>query len=509
MTASVGAILDPVPEVDLADEVPTSGSIRLPPDPRSLDVLGRNHTLEAALAELVDNSIDAKARHVLIRFVRDGEHLVRLLVIDDGRGMDDRGIDVAMTVGGSRRYRQDEIGRFGLGLKSASFSQALSVTVVSRKSRKAAVGRQWKFKQAKHDFSCAIVDPQFAAKQFGYDWGLPRSATGTIVRWDEVKGFPTAVADTDRFLQGAFARIRDHIGLVFHRLLERNAVKVMIDVDDAGDIVMRTEVEALNPFGYHRSGAVGWPKTLSAGTGKKRLDLHCHIWPGRSNLREFRLDGSLVERQGLYVYHNDRLIQCGGWNGLRHPDKQLNLARVELSICGDVPQMLSLKPEKNGVETGPAFASSINTVVTADDVSFDSYIECARGTLKEANRRRRDRVPLLPLGTGFDPRVRTAFRAHVPSKDYEEPVHIRWDWLLEDEFFLVDHDGRILWLNKHFRQHLLCGRRASLNDAPLVKTLMFLLMENIFAGQNLGPRDKDNLEIWQAVLTSAARAEEK
>jgi hypothetical protein len=506
LAASVAAIAEPVLDVDHADGVPTSGSIHLPPDPRSLEVLGRNHTLEAALAELVDNAIDAKARHVHVRFIRDDRRLLRLLVIDDGRGMDDDRIDVAMTIGGSRDYASGEIGRFGLGLKAASFSQALSVTVVSRATRSAAVGRQWEFEQAKHDFSCAIVDPPFAAEQLDRDWGLPRR-TGTIVRWDRVKGFPTAEADTDRFLQSAFARIRDHVGLVFHRLLERDVIKVLIEVEDAGDVLMRTEVAALNPFGYNRTGAVGWPKKLRVGRGKQRLDLCCHVWPGRSSLREFRLDGNSLERQGLYIYHNDRLVQRGGWNGLRHADKQLNLARVELSIRGDVPQMLSLKPEKNGVEVGPVFAPSVNAAVTEDGESFETYLETARGTFKDANRRRRDRAPMLPLGAGFDPKVRAAFKAHVPTKDYEDSVDIRWDWLPEDEFFYVDRDARTLWLNKHYRQELLGNRRGGLNDIPLVKALMFLLVENVFAGQNLGPRDKDNLEVWQAILTSAARAE--
>ena len=113
------------------DLVPTTGSVRLVSDPRSLEALGRNHTLEAAIAELVDNSVDAGAKHALVRFVRDGGRLVRLLVVDDGGGMSENHIDIAMTVGGSRQYRKGEIGRFGLGMKAASFSQARSVTVVS------------------------------------------------------------------------------------------------------------------------------------------------------------------------------------------------------------------------------------------------------------------------------------------------------------------------------------------------------------------------------------------
>ena len=73
-----------------SDIIPTTGTVHLLPDPRSLEALGRNHTLEAALAELVDNSIDAQAKHVLIRFVRDGPRLIRLLVVDDGIGIERR-----------------------------------------------------------------------------------------------------------------------------------------------------------------------------------------------------------------------------------------------------------------------------------------------------------------------------------------------------------------------------------------------------------------------------------
>jgi hypothetical protein len=488
-------------------EVPTTGSIQLLPDPRSLEALGRNHTLEAALAELVDNSIDAGARHALIRFVRSGDRLVRLLVVDDGAGMDHERIDVAMTVGGSRAYEDAEIGRFGLGLKAASFSQALSVTVVSRAAGSPAVGRRWQLEQAKTDFRCEVVEVDFANAQLDRDWGFPQSPIGTVVRWDSVKGFPTVEADTDRFLQTAFARIRDHLGLIFHRLLEREAIRVLLDVEDAGDVLVRTEVVPLNPFGYPRTGAAGWPKVIRAGRGKQRVAMRCHVWPGRSNLREFRLDGNLIERQGLYVYYNDRLVQRGGWNGLRHPDKQLNLARVEVSITGDIDQMLTLKPEKNGIEIGPAFAPAVNGAEASGGDSFADYIEVARGTLKDANRRRRERAPMLPLGSGFDPKLRRAFKAEVPTKDGEEPVDIRWERLPDDQFFEADRESRTLKLNKRYRTALLGDRRGGLNDLPVVKALMFLLVENIFAGQNLGPRDKDNLEVWQTILAAAARAE--
>jgi hypothetical protein len=491
-----------------SDQVPTTGTVRLMPDPRSLEALGRNHTLEAALAELVDNSIDAGAKHVLVRFVRDGPKLIRLLVIDDGLGMDSERIDIAMTVGGARDYGDGEIGRFGLGLKAASFSQARNVTVVSAGAGQPAVGRRWRIEQAKRDFGCEIVEPAFATAQLDQDWGFPASPTGTLVRWDDVKGFPV-VADEDaveRFIQGAFARIRGHLGLIFHRILGASDVRVLIDVEDAGDVVLRAEVSALDPFGYPRTGAVGWPKRFQAGRDSAQLILDCHIWPGRSNTDEFRLDGNQIERQGLYIYYKNRLVQRGGWNGLCHADKQLGLARVAVSIDDDIGRMLSLKPEKNGVEVGPEFGPAVYSATASDGTTFAEYIERARGTLKEANRRRRDRPAILPPGSGFAPDVRRAFIREFPVKD-EDPVDIRWAHLPDSDFFQVDRQARVLRLNQRYRRALLGGRRGGLNDVPVVKALLFLLVENIFAGQNVGPRDKDNLEVWQEILTAAARAE--
>ncbi len=104
------------------------------------------------------------------------------------------------------------------------------------------------------------------------------------------------------------------------------------------------------------------------------------------------------------------------------------------------------------------------------------------------------------------PRVRRAIKAELPSRD-EDPFDIRWGRVPGDDFLRVDRDARTLWLNKRYRSAVLGDRGGSLNDAPILKALLFLLTEDVFAGQNFGPRDKDNVELWQAVLSAAAAAE--
>ena len=491
------------------ETVPTVGTVVLRPAPRSLEALGRNHTLEAALAELVDNSVDARASHALIRFVLEDTRLKQLIVLDDGVGMDDSGIDAAMTVGGERSYGGDEIGRFGFGLKAASFSQADELTVLSRRSAGRAVGRRWRLERAKADFTCEVVDPAFAESNLDAEWDLPPASSGTIVRWDSVRGFPALASDqeVDRFLQAAFVRIRRHLGLIYHRLIEVGRIRIYIDVQDVvRGLGQRVEIGALDPFDYPRTGVPGWPKELKLGESSQPLALSCHVWPGRSTLEEFKLDGDLIARQGIYVYYNDRLIQRGGWNDLVHADKRLNLARAALEVTGDVDGFLKMKPEKNGIEPGPRFGELISRATAGDGTTFSQYLETARTYLKSVNRRSRARSARIPPGSGFDPSVRKVIEREIPMKD-EDPLSIRWAPLTESQFFEVDLEERTLWLNKRYRSLLLRGYAGSLNDLPVMKALLYLLFEDVFTSEYLGPRDKDNIEMWQAILKRAADVE--
>ena len=90
----------------------------------------------------------------------------------------------------------------------------------------------------------------------------------------------------------------------------------------------------------------------------------------------------------------------------------------------------------------------------------------------------------------------------------EDPLSIRWAPLTESQFFEVDGpEERTLWLNKRYRSALLGGYAGSLNDLPVMKALLYLLVEEVFTGEYLGPRDKDNIEMWQAILKRAADVE--
>ena len=495
-------------------DIPGGTSVKLVPDPHIMDAIGGNHRLETAVADLVDNSIDAGASRVLIRFVIADRRIQTFYVVDDGKGMTREEIDRAMTVGGARAYGSTELGHFGLGLKAASFSQADSLTVISNAEASAAVGRRWLASKASASFECDVVGYGFACRELIRPWGFVVPQPGTIVRWDQIRGFPAAneAGVASRFVQDATTRLQHHLGMVFHRFLDQGKIRIGIDVEDVsllgtGPVL---EVKALDPFGYPRSGAGGYPKLLIGSVQGELLDVKCHVWSGRSQLPQFRLPGGTPEhRQGFYFYRRDRLLQAGGWNNVEISRRDLQLARVEINLPDAlaVGHGFRMNPEKTKVETGHDFEEAVKRATSNDDGTFQSYLDSAVEAFKHSNQRSRTRAPIVPLGRGVPRRLRQAVHRELEALPGREEVSLRWRDFDDGMLFDIDREESTIWLNNQYRKTITGDGRGAFNDAPLVKTLLFLLTENLFHGAYLGPKDKDNLELWQAVMTAAAREE--
>lgn len=498
--------------VDWAEDIPSDGSVELPPDPRALDAIGRNHSLETALADLVDNSIDAGASHVLIRIVSIDGRFRTLYVADNGRGIRPDAIDTAMTVGGKRDYQGADLGHFGLGLKAASFSQARSLTVLSRASGQPAVGRRWRVDEAtRRGFFCDIVREDFVAAEFARDWSIGADDSGTIIRWDDVVAFPDTddPKRVDPFIDRTITSVCQHLGMVFHRFLEGDRLVVELEVQQADRSLTgpRVPVTPINPFGYSRSGRSDFPQTLSAEIDGLSLAFRCHLWPAKSSTSAFRLSGTGADHQGLYFYRRDRLLQPGGWEGVHAPDRRLQLARVEVEIDGDAMGLFRMNPEKSRVQVGAEFKRLAAEARSPSGLSLDDYFEIAEQVFKTSQSRTAKRKAMIHPSSGLPPRVRDTIKREVPGIPGEEPISIRWESFTDDSFFRIDREDRTLWLNKRYRRMLLGGKHGGLNDLPLLKSLLYLLTANVFEGTYLGPKDKDNIDLWQMILTAAVQAE--
>lgn len=482
----------------------------VPPDPAILKAIGLHHNLESAIADLVDNSVDAEARLVRIRFVLQDGLLKQLLMIDDGNGMSEEEIDSAMHLARPKAVEGPALGHFGVGLQAASFSQASKLTVLSRAPGGAPQGRR-AAREGAPGFTTEVLEDGQVAAAFDRAAGAGE-ATGTVVRWDEVHSFPASKdrAVTSAFLERAVSGLVHHLGLVFHRLLERSIVTIEIDSFDAdtGEPGFPFSVKPIDPFAYARSGAAGYPKTLLARFGTSTIPLECHIWPGRSGSESFHLTGGTIDSfQGFYLYRHNRLLSAGGWLEVTPEHKRRRLARVAIDIEDHLDAFI-MSAEKAGVLMTADLVHAVENAASEDGVTWQRFLSDSEEAFREANRRApTSRPAVLEPGQGVHPRVKKALARELEFVEAEEPLKIKWRRFNSDDFLEVDRRERTLWLNKDYRAAILNGRHGGVNDAPILKALLFLLFEDVFKGAAYGPKDKDNAALWSEVLTAAALAE--
>ncbi|MGW1326603.1 ATP-binding protein [Streptomyces antibioticus] len=494
-------------------EVPTSGSKKLPPAARYVQSLThQGYGFEAAIADLVDNCIDAEASKVVISFLRDSDRLVSLLVIDDGNGMTETELDVAMTVGGRAEYAESALGHFGTGLKAASLSHADSLTLISRTKRSASAGRRWHTDAAQEDFSCDIVDARYCQDLVDrYDGVIEWH--GTIVRWDGVRAFETVTAgQDDRFLNDAIEKLETHLGLYLHRFLARDDFHIDVVVEDVHtrEELDHRGIEPIDPFGYRIPGKPGYPRLFTAPVeGVGGVVMTGHIWPPKSPLVAYRGIGPLADRQGFYIYRNNRLVQAGGWNGTRSAETHHNLARIAVDLPSSPNDVFSLTVKKDGVNVTPAFARGLESASDASGSTFSAYLREAEAVYREASRRSTEvkRAEVVPPGKGVDPKLKRTLRDELPQLEGQEAITFRWESMPSETFFSIDRDDHVVRLNKEYRPAFNGDRRAGSNDAPVLKGVLYLLLEKNFRmGRSSAQRD-DEMALWNRVLITAALCE--
>lgn len=486
--------------------------IKLEPDAGLVKSLGAHHTLESALADLVDNCLDAEATRISIRLLTKKDQLVQVEVVDNGKGMDGTAADEAMRLGHQREYGSKDLGHFGLGLKASSFAHSDVLTVWSSMYGATPVGRRIRRADFSKDFSCERLSAEAATTAQQFRHGQVNSELGTTVVWSELRNaYRGASVDEARtWMSRTEVRLRSHLGVTFHRLIEKKQLEIDIVVDEVADAdnAIGTPVQAIDPFGYAISGRPGYPKTITATAGSQQVELQCHIWPPKTDIPGFRIQGRPGARyQGFFIYRNDRLLQLGGWSDVANPTTQRQLARVVIDDQAAIGTLLTMNPEKSGLRFEPKFRDALVHAEAADGTTFDQFVKDAEATYGAANKREMKRHPVIAPDRGFAPTVRSQIAAELGLRK-SDTLEIRWRTMAEGQFFDIDFGNSTILLNQRYR-YLYAPGGGSLNDAPVIKALLFLLTHQIFEGPNLGPKDKDNLALWRAILGAAVEAEEE
>ena len=481
-----------------------------PPDESLVKAVGSHHSLETAIADLIDNSLDARADRVLIRFLEQDGVVTGLQIIDNGDGMSSEQIDSAMVFAQKRDYAAGDLGHFGIGLKAASLSQADTIRVFSRAYGAFAVGRQLRADEPTNveELDREEVTEYLEALQLDVPFG-----TGTLVEWAEPRTFLTSPdhADRQRWLNERIEAVRAHLGLVFHRKLESSQTVIEIDVLDIG-IGMNgvpRRVESIDPFGYHRSPGARYPQRMTIAIDGAASVGTVHVWPtAQATQPTFRLFGRPgYLYQGFFFYRNDRLLQFGGWNSLSTQRSELEYARVEVDITPLLSRHITINPEKSGLELDADLRHALQEAVIGDGpAAFRDFLEDAGLIRRDARSYTKRPVEIVEPGRGFDSDMLEAFEESVEFTDVE-PVDVRWKTFYSEVPFVVDLPERTIWLNAQYRSIIAGHDSADADDVPVIKTLLILLFSKYFEGERLGSREKLELSAWQELLSAALRDE--
>lgn len=463
-------------------EIAAIGAEKISPNhKKEADLYSRiGYRLEEAVADLVDNSIDAHSKNVLVRFQTHSEGVHSVVIADDGDGMSEAQLREAMRIGSDSSKSQDQLGKYGTGLKSASLSQARSVTVLSRQEG-VAVGRRWTHQSIADGWMCEILSPAQCKIALDMDLGpIANSSSGTLVVWEQLEHLRAARNSVRKVVDRARRSVRVELGIKFHRLLEAGNTAVWIDeadvVDEAGG--EPEVVRPLNPF-PEASGCVGYPLRISTKVSERgpALPMELHVWPAKSKESGYRLGGGKVaSRQGFYFYRNDRLIQAGGWNGLQGDDSEphLSLARIAIDLPPKLESLFKLDIGKSMIDPPAKFVLALEEGDTGK--TFRKYLKDAESTYR--NHRKQESAKFkFTCGSGVHAPVRRKVRASLTEKGLPPPadVDIVWKDLPGDELVRIATAPARVELNAAFRKKL---EKDSPAAADLVKTLLVLLFQD-------------------------------
>lgn len=331
--------------------------IETPPDAASIMESTRaiGYSLPTAIADIIDNSIAAEASRVEIFYSAKEKYLA---ILDDGCGMNSNELNRAMKYGGisplAERHEKD-LGRFGLGMKTASLSQCEVLTVVSKKNGEISA-RRWDLNTIRRlnfwallELSSEEIDSMPKVEL------LENFSSGTLVIWQELDRMFQGNKDIERIFPEKMNEVREHLSLVFHRYLagEEGLKKLSIAVNNL-------PIEPSDPF-LRCKNTQAMPEDAINIENYPPIKFVAYMLPHTSKLKaadkeSLGITADLQRNQGFYIYRSKRLIIWGTW--FRRAKKEIlsQLARIQIDIPPAFDNLWVLDIKKS-VAVPPAIVS--------------------------------------------------------------------------------------------------------------------------------------------------------
>jgi hypothetical protein len=298
------------------------------------------YSLQAAIADIVDNSIAANARNVYIQFPRKNHNY--LTILDDGFGMSQDELVEAMVYGSkplSQTRSISDLGRFGLGLKMASLSQCRSLTVISKKEDVITCAR-WDLDFVKEQKKWMLQIPDINDIEDITEVNELKSlSSGTLVIWEHLDlMLQSSNNDVESdVLKKNLSDVIDHLSLVFHRYLNYYE-KIEEQSVDSSHISLNilcngVALEGIDPF-LSEDSSIAFPTEKVINTSNSEISITPWVLPYPNKIPQNlqKKIGDLQQYQGFYIYRNKRLVIKGSWFYLNRKAELSKLIRVQVDI---------------------------------------------------------------------------------------------------------------------------------------------------------------------------------
>lgn len=315
---------------------------KLPPNAEQMinSMRSLGYSFQTALADVIDNSVSAGATRVEIITPACDVEDTYLAILDDGCGMNEEALIESMrhaSKNPEEQRRDSDLGRFGLGMKTASLSQCRELIVISKTSE-GINSAGWSIDTIKEHKDWALsVFEENEYKCFPCYEMLEKLEHGTLLIWREFDNLEAKNGDVFQALTGKLEEARDHLGLVYHRLIT--------DHDDPVEFsVNGRPIDAKDPFLENRKGgADAYPAEQIFIDGfDTPIIVTGYTLPHQNKISNAQMDSlglrgrSFGDDQGFYIYRGKRLIFWGGWLRLSRKAQASKLCRV----CVDVPNSM-------------------------------------------------------------------------------------------------------------------------------------------------------------------------
>ena len=351
------------------------------------------YSFSTAVADIIDNSISAEAKEINIY----SDPLAKepyFVIVDDGCGMNLQELENAMTFGSDRSGKIDclqDLGRFGLGLKTASLSQCRNFVVISKKfGRLHAMSYELDNIEKTNTWEVQILSDSEILKQPCVEM-LDNYKSGTIVIWKKFDRVECNTSDFEESFRSVVSEAKKHIEFVFHRFY--NNIKIYFN---------NKLIERRDPFlSDSEKTQKGRSRDIYVDNDVITVTPYSLPYANTLNSDQKKLLGnpkSIYDEQGFYIYRNKRLIYWGSWMHMGYKSELNKLARVQVDIPSSLDSMWMLDVKKSSAKIPDKIKEQIRSAIK------DSTIRSARVTRFQGIKETQEQHPIwqrINLREGF------------------------------------------------------------------------------------------------------------